>query len=780
MAIATEPSGSAPKVQPRRRSPVVPAVLGLSFVALVALACYSFWPTADAPLPVVMITSPSEDQQVQVGQDVTLQAVARGQARIVRAELWVDGELWEVERSGLSGGVSPLPIVATWRPETPGQHALIARAFDRDGGRSTAAVTVTAIESADRDKDGVLDGDDSCPDEPGWVLTRGCPDRDGNAIVDAEDACPDQAGTTGGNGCPQPVEGDRDGDSVADSADASPDTAGSAALDGRPVPAPSEGGRLPSDTTGSPAGDADGDGVADDIDLCPEAPGPLVSGGCPPSGAGDRDEDGVADDVDLAPDEAGLAEHGGCPPPGEGRDRDGSGIPDEEELPHASLVESLMLLLPFRTMPAPKAPVEFEILEFGTHQLYDEVTCYVRLQDGPVLRVEPGYTGGLSWDVAALGGARRGVMDIPEGEAAAVHVECAACRFSSMGTEGDLGDGRFGGGGSEVTYYDLGTLDALHTAEEWDGRRLLSVSVRDADPVGRVFHMAYRICQGSCAESPLPAPRAALLTVPKGGTYVTWQWDGDESRIEKFTLRGQCREGSCFIRTVAKEERAVLVDSIAPECGQSCSYTVTAESDSASSPASNVVVWDGEPCPGMLCVDFDMLSTFNHPDSSMCGRGPLYGQFWANRKLLSFDAVGRFWGGEGMYDGLSMPVSSYGPDCGLDIQQFFDRIRALRFRDGTDAYSAPASSRVCIPMQADTDLTIGMRILEENPEGPPTILADSVATIPAAHLLSDDFNDEYEEGDMRFSMTFYSYILRDDLCSLYVKLAWQDRPPAAP
>jgi OOP family OmpA-OmpF porin len=62
---------------------------------------------------------------------------------------------------------------------------------------------VFAIEvfdrNTDRDKDGISDSKDACPDTPGIgthdAKTNGCPvDRDGDGIPDAEDACPDAGG----------------------------------------------------------------------------------------------------------------------------------------------------------------------------------------------------------------------------------------------------------------------------------------------------------------------------------------------------------------------------------------------------------------------------------------------------------------------------------------------------------------------------------------------------------------------------------------------------------
>jgi outer membrane protein OmpA-like peptidoglycan-associated protein len=66
---------------------------------------------------------------------------------------------------------------------------------------------------SDRDKDGIADASDACPDEPGVKTddpkTNGCPppkDRDGDGIMDPEDACPDEPGPANTdpkkNGCP--------------------------------------------------------------------------------------------------------------------------------------------------------------------------------------------------------------------------------------------------------------------------------------------------------------------------------------------------------------------------------------------------------------------------------------------------------------------------------------------------------------------------------------------------------------------------------------------------
>ena len=119
----------------------------------------------------------------------------------------------------------------------------------------------------DRDKDGILDPADACPDVTGVPHAdpkkHGCPppgDRDKDGILDDVDACPDVAGVPDADpqkhGCPPPP--DRDGDGVPDTQDACPDLAGLKTSD----PA----------TNGCP-GDRDGDTIRDDKDACPDERG---------------------------------------------------------------------------------------------------------------------------------------------------------------------------------------------------------------------------------------------------------------------------------------------------------------------------------------------------------------------------------------------------------------------------------------------------------------------------------------------------------------------------
>jgi OOP family OmpA-OmpF porin len=120
-----------------------------------------------------------------------------------------------------------------------------------------------AAGPADRDRDGFLDPDDTCPDQSG-VAPDGCPipDADGDGFLDPDDKCPREAGVA-------------------------PD--------------------------GCPVADSDGDGFLDPDDECPQTPG-VAPDGCP---IGDADQDGILDPDDKCPNEAETVnefeDEDGCP-----------------------------------------------------------------------------------------------------------------------------------------------------------------------------------------------------------------------------------------------------------------------------------------------------------------------------------------------------------------------------------------------------------------------------------------------------------------------------------
>lgn len=166
----------------------------------------------------------------------------------------------------------------------------------------------------DTDNDGIVDSDDACATEAGPKETKGCPDKDGDGIRDTEDECMDVFGLATLKGCP-----DKDSDGITDSKDECPDVAGTEAGNGCPDTdgdgifdnkdlCPAEAG--PKENNGCPWKDSDGDGVLDKDDECPETKGIVALKGCPDN---DKDGDGLLDKDDACPLSAGPASNKGCP-----------------------------------------------------------------------------------------------------------------------------------------------------------------------------------------------------------------------------------------------------------------------------------------------------------------------------------------------------------------------------------------------------------------------------------------------------------------------------------
>ena len=154
---------------------------------------------------------------------------------------------------------------------TPGDNSNVANFWQ------ASASLMFRFGNTDRDKDGIKDNDDACPDVPGLAQFQGCPDTDGDGVADKDDNCPEVAGPVENNGCPWP---DTDGDGVLDKDDACPSVAG------------------PAENNGCPWPDTDGDGILDKDDACPTVPGLAQYNGCPkPQSAYAEEATGALKDI---------------------------------------------------------------------------------------------------------------------------------------------------------------------------------------------------------------------------------------------------------------------------------------------------------------------------------------------------------------------------------------------------------------------------------------------------------------------------------------------------
>ena len=176
----------------------------------------------------------------------------------------------------------------------------------------------------DRDRDGVPDLEDKCPDTPedrdGFKDDDGCPelDNDGDQIPDERDRCPNDAedydNFEDDDGCPEP---DNDKDGIPDIKDNCP-------LDAEDHKPPRADDGCPMDKI-----DSDEDGISDGKDKCPLDPedkdGFQDDDGCPDP---DNDNDDIPDGFDKCPnaaeDKDNFQDDDGCPEP----DNDGDGVLD--------------------------------------------------------------------------------------------------------------------------------------------------------------------------------------------------------------------------------------------------------------------------------------------------------------------------------------------------------------------------------------------------------------------------------------------------------------------
>jgi hypothetical protein len=208
------------------------------------------------------------EKQIQIGPEVNVALVLEDvQKRTTNAEGLV-GAKWRF-----------VPFMEAGLGVGPGFSSGIGTPDFR--GVLSIAYTPKVEEKGDRDKDGILDQNDACPDTPGVPnddpQKHGCPveapqDRDKDGILDMDDACPDVPGPKSEDpqkhGCP-----DKDGDGILDKNDACVELPGPPNEDAAKYGCP----------------DKDGDGIIDPKDACPEQAGPANSDpkkhGCPAADA---------------------------------------------------------------------------------------------------------------------------------------------------------------------------------------------------------------------------------------------------------------------------------------------------------------------------------------------------------------------------------------------------------------------------------------------------------------------------------------------------------------
>lgn len=151
-------------------------------------------------------------------------------ADVASAEILADKQNWvQVSGTFVADGDEKFIVIGAFPANGMEKTKVVEGPDNQRAYYYIDAVHVQLHPEEDRDKDGIIDKEDACPDEAGTAATNGCPDRDGDGVADKMDACPDKAGPADKQGCP-----DSDGDGIADNVDRCPTVPGVESMRGCP------------------------------------------------------------------------------------------------------------------------------------------------------------------------------------------------------------------------------------------------------------------------------------------------------------------------------------------------------------------------------------------------------------------------------------------------------------------------------------------------------------------------------------------------------------------
>jgi len=115
------------------------ALLAVLVIAIIGTSIFLFRNNRQAvsgDIPTVIISSPVNGSEFDVGQKVVVQATATDALGVTRLELWVGGQMVAEANSPAPNGQSPFTAVLEWTPQVEGSYSLSVRAFNTDGGES--------------------------------------------------------------------------------------------------------------------------------------------------------------------------------------------------------------------------------------------------------------------------------------------------------------------------------------------------------------------------------------------------------------------------------------------------------------------------------------------------------------------------------------------------------------------------------------------------------------------------------------------------------------------
>ncbi len=121
----------------------VAAILVIALLAVAALWLLSQKTPSGAPT--VVINSPPNGTQVQVGDEVSIQSTATDAKGITRIELWADGNLYRTDSSPNPQGQPSFTVVQKWPATVKGSHTLMVKAYNAEGGASAPVSIVVNV-----------------------------------------------------------------------------------------------------------------------------------------------------------------------------------------------------------------------------------------------------------------------------------------------------------------------------------------------------------------------------------------------------------------------------------------------------------------------------------------------------------------------------------------------------------------------------------------------------------------------------------------------------------
>ncbi|MBT3241391.1 MAG: hypothetical protein HON98_08520 [Chloroflexi bacterium] len=180
------------------------------FLLLAALIFFGFrfislWRQSNAPLPMVLIHRPYNNQEVSLEDGIAIHSTARAEDGISRMELWVDGKFITSQEAPESGPISPLILHSNWLPKGEGTHEIIVRAYDEKNNQGIGSILITVlstdelpevaynpfeeeVESSDTEDAGEESSEETPPASDGSPPPSG--GGDGHAEVPAEEGSP--------------------------------------------------------------------------------------------------------------------------------------------------------------------------------------------------------------------------------------------------------------------------------------------------------------------------------------------------------------------------------------------------------------------------------------------------------------------------------------------------------------------------------------------------------------------------------------------------------------